>query len=88
MWYLYELGLDETSETLKETSTGLRSRYLFLLEIRRDVAASESKICAAMGVKSMSKLKVIDDGKRIEEDVGDQRTRKPEFVWESYRSHS
>jgi hypothetical protein len=88
MWYLYELGLDETSETLKEAWTGLLSRYSLLLDIQRHVAASESTLCAAMGAQSMAKLKVIDNGKRIEEDLGDQRKRRPEFVWESYRSRN
>jgi hypothetical protein len=87
MWYLYELGLDETSEILKETSMGLLMRYSALLKIQRNAAASESRLCAAMGVGSMLKLKVIDNGKRIEEDEGDEPTRKPDFVWELYRTH-
>jgi hypothetical protein len=88
MWHLDELGLDEASETLKEAWTGLLSRYSLLFDIQRRVAASESTLCTVMGVQSMVKLKVIDNRKRIEEDLGDQRKGRPEFVWESYRSRN
>ena len=86
LWYLYELGFDENSNNVKAIWSGLLTRYSEMLRIQRDSAASASALCAVMGVSTMSRLRVVDNGERIERDGSGMATRHADFTWEWFRS--
>ena len=66
MWYLYEGGLDENSDSVKETWSGLRTRYSTLLQIEGKAVACASEVCTTIGVRTISDLRVVGPGEGIE----------------------